>query len=57
MICNVFCAVLYLVKKRCAWRALPHDFPKWENVNIGVDVLELPFAFLLKRWIVERSFG
>jgi transposase len=25
---NIFCAVLYVLKEGCAWRGLPHDFPK-----------------------------
>jgi len=29
---EVFCAVQYLVKEGSSWRALPHDFPKWEDV-------------------------
>ena len=29
---EMFCAVLYLIKEGCSWRALPHDFPKWEDV-------------------------
>jgi hypothetical protein len=28
---DVFCAVLYVLKEGCTWRALPHDYPKWEN--------------------------
>ena len=28
---DVFCAVLYVLKQGCTWRALPHDSPKWEN--------------------------
>jgi transposase len=28
---DVFCAVLYVLKEGCTWRALPHDTPKWEN--------------------------
>ena len=28
---DVFCAVLYVLKQGCTWRALPHDLPKWEN--------------------------
>jgi transposase len=28
---DVFCAVLYVLKEGCTWRALPHDDPKWEN--------------------------
>jgi transposase len=31
---EVFCAVLYVLKTACQWRALPHDFPKW-NVDGG----------------------
>ena len=29
---DIFCAVLYVLKEGCRWRALPHDFPKWQNV-------------------------
>ena len=29
---DIYCAVQYLVKEGCSWRALPHDFPKWEDV-------------------------
>lgn len=25
-------AILYLLRTGCAWRHLPHDFPKWETV-------------------------
>jgi transposase len=28
---DVFCAVLYVLKEGCTWRAIPHDFPKWQN--------------------------
>ena len=28
---DVFCAVLYVLKEGCTWRALPHDYPKWET--------------------------
>lgn len=30
---EVFCAVLYLLRTGCQWRALPHDFPKWRTVH------------------------
>ena len=30
---EVFCAVLYLLKSGCQWRALPSDFPKWRTVH------------------------
>ena len=29
---DIFCAILYLIKEGCTWRAIPRDFPKWENV-------------------------
>jgi transposase len=29
---DIFCAVLYVLKEGCTWRALPHDFPKWNIV-------------------------
>jgi transposase len=29
---KVFCAVLYLLKSGCQWRALPRDFPRWPSV-------------------------
>jgi len=25
-------AILYVVRTGCAWRLLPHDFPKWQTV-------------------------
>lgn len=28
----VFNAVLYILREGCRWRALPHDFPKWNTV-------------------------
>ena len=34
---DIFCAALYIVKEGCTWRALPHDFPKWENVRYHYD--------------------
>ncbi|MCL1913869.1 MAG: transposase, partial [Eubacteriaceae bacterium] len=29
---DIFCAILYVLREGCRWRALPHDFPKWEDV-------------------------
>jgi transposase len=29
---DIFCAVLYILKQGCTWRALPHDFPEWRSV-------------------------
>ena len=30
---EVFCAVLYLLRTGCQWRALPNDFPKWRTTH------------------------
>ncbi len=24
---DIFCAVLYILKEGCTWRAIPHDYP------------------------------
>jgi transposase len=29
---DIFCSILYIVKEGITWRALPHDYPKWEIV-------------------------
>ena len=29
---DIFCAILYVLREGCRWRALPHDFPKWQDV-------------------------
>ena len=29
---EVFCAILYILRTGCQWRALPSDFPKWRTV-------------------------
>ena len=29
---EVFCAVLYLLRRGCQWRMLPGEFPKWRTV-------------------------
>jgi len=29
---EVWCAVLYVIRTGCQWRALPRDFPKWSTV-------------------------
>ena len=46
---DIFCAILYLLKEGCSWRAIPHDFPKWENVRYHYDIWakEDYLAFLL----------
>jgi transposase len=30
---DVFCAVLYVLKTGCQWKALPHDFPNHKTVH------------------------
>lgn len=39
---DIFCVVLYLVKEGCSWRAIPHDFPKWQNVRYHYDLWAEP---------------
>ena len=39
---DIFCAVLYLLKEGCTWRASPHDFPKWQNVRYHYDIWAKP---------------
>ena len=29
---DILCAILYIAKEGCTWRALPHDFPEWNSV-------------------------
>jgi len=30
--CEVLCAILYVLQNGCTWRDLPHDFPAWQTV-------------------------
>ena len=39
---DIFCAVLYLLKEGCTWRAIPHDFPKWQNVRYHYEIWSKP---------------
>ena len=39
---DIFCAVLYILKEGCTWRAIPHDFPKWQNVRYHYDIWSKP---------------
>lgn len=39
---DIFCAVLYLLKEGCTWRALPHDYPNWQNVRYHYDIWAKP---------------
>ena len=40
---DIFCAVLYLLKEGCTWRAIPHDYPKWQNVRYHYDIWAKPY--------------
>ena len=35
---DIFCAVLYLVKEGCTWRAIPHDYPNGRVVRYYYDI-------------------
>ena len=35
---DIFCAILYLLKNGCTWRAIPGDFPKWTLVRYYFDL-------------------
>ena len=39
---DIFCAVLYLLKEWCTWRAIPHDYPNWQNVRYHYDIWSKP---------------
>ena len=39
---DIFCAVLYLLKEGCTWRAIPHDYPNWQNVRYYYDIWTKP---------------
>ncbi len=31
-----------MLKEGCTWRAIPHDFPKWQNVRYHYDIWAEP---------------
>ena len=35
---DIFCAILYLLKNGCTWRAIPGDFPGWTKVRYYFDL-------------------
>jgi len=39
---DIFCGVLYLLKEGCSWRAIPHDFGKWQNIRYHYDIWSKP---------------
>ena len=39
---DIFCAILYILKEGCTWRAIPHDFPNWQNVRYHYDIWAKP---------------
>lgn len=39
---DIFCAILYLLKEGCTWRAIPHDYPKWQAVRYHYDIWAKP---------------
>jgi len=56
---EIMCAVLYIVKEGCTWRALPHDYPDynlvyyyfsiWSKKNeIGISLLDNILAEIVK---------
>lgn len=70
---EVFCAVLYLLRTGCRWRALPRGFLKWRvhayfaiwsAPREGGSLLKIAkrselhtFKLMAQRWVVERSFA
>ena len=39
---DIFCAILYILKEGCTWRAIPHDYPNWQNVRYHYDIWAKP---------------
>ena len=39
---DIFCAILYLIKEGCTWRAIPKDYPKWQNVRYHYNIWTKP---------------
>jgi transposase len=62
---DVFCAMLYVLKGGCAWRLLPHDFPKYNTVyyyfsqwnykesETSKSVFDLVYKKLLKHYRIK----
>ena len=56
---EVFCAVLYLLRTGCQWRALPSDFPKWRTVHAYFQIWSQPNeqgASLLQQALKKSSW-
>lgn len=39
---DIFCAILYILKEGCTWRAISHDYPNWQNVHYHYDIWAKP---------------
>lgn len=39
---DIFCAILYLLKEGCTWRAILYDYPNWQNVRYHYDIWAKP---------------
>jgi len=35
---DTFCGILYFMKEQCAWKNIPSDYPKWQNVRHYYDI-------------------
>ena len=54
---DIFCAVLYLLKEGCTWRAIPHDFPKWENVRYHSAKINVVYYKYHDLWFDAPVYG
>ncbi|MDO1528516.1 IS5 family transposase [Fulvimonas sp. R45] len=57
---DVFCAVLYLLRTGCQWRALPSDFPKWRTVHAYFQIwsdVDKEGVSLLERALKKNQVG
>jgi len=52
---DIFCAILYLLKEGCTWRAIPHDFPKWQNVRYHYDIWASPVGDVLSNELSQKN--
>jgi transposase len=50
---DIFCAILYLLKNGCTWRAIPGDFPGWNIVRYCWNIVRYYFD----HWIASTADG